>query len=352
MRTCRLGEGTLVYQARRLLERVINRLVTGPVILMYHRVADVAVDPWSNAVSPRHFDEHLQVVRRRYRPMPLTEMAALHRERRLPPNAVGISFDDGYADNLHDARPLCVRHDVPATVFVTAGMVGAAREFYWDELERVLLGPGTVPRELALRFGGREHRWSLGEDAVYRAESFERHRGFRVGDATPTRRHALYVELCSRLVRLSSAERESVLEAIRAWARVPASDRKLAHPMTADEVRSLVDGGLIEVGAHSATHQALPTLPPQEVAREIEHSKCRLEEIVDDRVVAFAYPHGQYDERSANTLRSSGFAYACSTVNRAIRPSADLYAMPRVFVKDWNGEQFAKRLARHVSVAG
>ena len=61
-----------------------------------------------------------------------------------------ITFDDGYADVLHHAKPLLERHSVPATVFVATGAIGQRREFWWDELGGLFLQPGTLPEELEL----------------------------------------------------------------------------------------------------------------------------------------------------------------------------------------------------------
>jgi peptidoglycan/xylan/chitin deacetylase (PgdA/CDA1 family) len=63
--------------------------------------------------------------------------------------AVAITFDDGYADLLANAKPLLERADVPATAFVVAG--GLGRPFWWDELAALL---GTV----AARRPGRVNR--------------------------------------------------------------------------------------------------------------------------------------------------------------------------------------------------
>ena len=132
-------------------------------ILVYHRVSGPDADPWRIATTPAHFDEHMAALARLASPVPLARLAA---GTDLPDRPVAVTFDDGYADNLHQALPVLERHAVPATVFVTTGYVGAGGEFWADEVERLLLRPGDLPRELVLTAGGVERRWDLGDGAA------------------------------------------------------------------------------------------------------------------------------------------------------------------------------------------
>ena len=38
-------------------------------------------------------------------------------------------------------------------------MVGREREFWWDELEAILLAPRELPQALRLEIGGQTHEW-------------------------------------------------------------------------------------------------------------------------------------------------------------------------------------------------
>jgi peptidoglycan/xylan/chitin deacetylase (PgdA/CDA1 family) len=102
------------------------------VILLYHRIAGPRHDPLFLDVSPSNFDAQLSVISRTCAALRLDEFEALRRAGRLPARAAAVTFDDGYADNLHAAAPLLARHGIPATVFVTAAMVGSASGFPWD----------------------------------------------------------------------------------------------------------------------------------------------------------------------------------------------------------------------------
>jgi peptidoglycan/xylan/chitin deacetylase (PgdA/CDA1 family) len=133
-----------------------QQAIRGPVVLMYHRIAEQDPDPWELSVSPHHFAEQMEVLAAQRHPMALNEFIAGGKVSALPADAVAVTFDDGYADNLLEAKPILERFGIPATVFVTSVAVDHPRELWWDELERVLLAPEQLPNELHLKVGGRK----------------------------------------------------------------------------------------------------------------------------------------------------------------------------------------------------
>ena len=110
-----------------------------PAILMYHRIARESFDPWGLAVEPARFAAQLEWLARRRSVLPLGEFARVHRAGRLKGNAVALTFDDGYASSLKAAVPLLERLGLSATVFLPAELIERGREFWWDELARIVL---------------------------------------------------------------------------------------------------------------------------------------------------------------------------------------------------------------------
>ena len=110
-----------------------------PVILMYHRVAIVPHDPWGLAVDPERFEEQMEYVKQHRTPISMDEFVERLRNKTLPENAVAVTFDDGYCDNLINAKPVLSRYGVPATVFLATGFVDQNTSFWWDELATMIL---------------------------------------------------------------------------------------------------------------------------------------------------------------------------------------------------------------------
>lgn len=329
----------------------LGRIVGGGgrgLILLYHRIADEPADPYGLCVSPAHFEEHLALLRRRGRPMPVADMARAVRDGSLPDRAIGITFDDAYVDVLERAVPLLMEHDVPATVFVTVGAGGREREFWWDELERVFLGSPRLPGVLRLELGATDRTWSLGADAVLDPERRAPEAPWHLLDENPpTKRHAVFREIYERLRPMPEEARTSVMDRLLEWAGETADAlRSTRRVMSPDEVAGMTGTGLVRVGAHTVSHPDLPSLPAALRREEVRRSKSVLEDWTGGEVDGFAYPYGLYDEGSVSAVREAGFVYACTGDHAAVRPGSDPLVLPRVDVPAGGGEGLSALVRR------
>ncbi len=92
-------------------------------ILAYHRIGpERSLD--GLVITREIFLEQMRYLRQRCRPMRLGQLVeAMHRGDPIPPRAVAVTFDDGYADTYTAAFPILRRLRIPATVFITTGYV-------------------------------------------------------------------------------------------------------------------------------------------------------------------------------------------------------------------------------------
>ena len=319
-------------------------------VLLYHRIADLPSDPQRLAVSVRHFAEQLEFISRRCHPMSLSSFADAARRGSLPERAVAVTFDDGYADNLERAKPLLEHHEVSATVFLTTSYLSGRREFWWDDLERILLSPGRVPTPLRLNIAGSVLECDLGEVSEYRGDDSRRHANWNIEHRSdPTARHRVYRRLCDVLRSLPAEEREAVLLELSSVAEgIP--DRRSTHrTLAAAEISTLIDGGLVEVGAHTVNHPVLSALPFDDQHTEIIESKAHLEAITGQTIHAFAYPFGMpadYTEATIGLVRDAGFVSAYSAKPGPLARHSDRYNLPRLLVRDWDAVTFQAQLDR------
>jgi peptidoglycan/xylan/chitin deacetylase (PgdA/CDA1 family) len=310
-------------------------------ILVYHRVAASAVDPWVLGVSPANFAQQLEVLNSVANPVSLQQLVNAKSDRDLPPRPVCVTFDDGYADNLLAAKPALVKHNIPATVFVTPGYLDIPENLWWDELAKLVLDPSTRMEELSLTLHGKHYAYVFPPSAEEAAHP-DPHAKWRAWDPSPGPRQTAYLAIYGMLVKLTDAERESAMQQLRQGATY--TDRSQHRCMTEDELRDLASGELVEIGAHTLTHPVLSHLPPDQQQHEIAGSKRRLEAMIGRNVTSFAYPYGKkmhYNTHTIRTVRANGFACACSNFGGLVTRISNRYTLPRFQPLDWNGEQFA-----------
>ena len=339
-----------IGRLRRIARWHRNRSGRRVLILLYHRIATLGSDPWALSVTPQHFAEHLEVLREQARTIPLQQLPKALSNGNVEDRHVIVTFDDGYSDNLHNAKPILEHYDIPATVFITTGYIGNEVEVWSDALDGLLLQPERLPKTLCLDIDGSNYQWELGEAAHYSAYASHRNKNWRAWkDIPPSPRHRLYLALWELLKPLAEDKRQRVLDELVVWAGAEPAVRTTHRTLSLEETFALAQGELIEVGAHTVTHSSLAALPATSQRNQIQQSKIQLEEILDRPVTSFAYPYGTRSDYTAQTVRivqDAGFVRACSNFAGVIGQSTDRFQLPRIHVENWDGEEFARLLSR------
>ena len=99
--------------------------------------------------------------------------------------------------------------------------------------------------------------------------------------------------------------------------------------MNNQQLKQLVTAGF-EIGAHSLTHPDLTQLSTADAYHEIAQSKENLEAILQQQVISFAYPYGNYNESLKAVVKQAGFSCAVATDTGGLRLEDDRFAIFRV----------------------
>lgn len=118
-----------------------------PRILMYHMVQPHRAGAKFNGlrVTPERFETQVRWLRKQgFSFYTVSELWA--QWDKLPERAVAITFDDGYADNLHYALPILARYDAKATIYVVVDRHGRD----WSTYKKAHHNSGELAREAKL----------------------------------------------------------------------------------------------------------------------------------------------------------------------------------------------------------
>lgn len=324
--------------------QAIKPFVPSAIIVMYHRVGDPDLDPWSLHVTPKNFQEQMEVLRQYAKPIGLRELAQAHQDGEIPERAVAVTFDDGYADNLYNAKPILERYDIPATFFIATGHLGKERKFWWDELQHLLLQPGKLPEKLTINTDGTSLTWELGAAANYSPDDYKHDKGKLVWKSKPGTRFHFYHSVWQQIQCLPIKAQLEAMNQIQAWVGEQPATSPDDRSLTPQEVCTLELGGLANIGAHTVTHPSLNEHSADFQLKEIQESKAYLEKLLNHSVTTFAYPYGNYTSETARLVQQAGFECACSTVEKMVWSGSGSFELPRYTVNDWSGEEFAQKL--------
>ena len=334
-------------RAWRGLERL--RATRGPhgVVLIYHRVATPATDPWGIAVSPENFAAHMAVLSQFGVPRSLGDFADRLRFAKRPERSIVVTFDDGYADNLGALRIL-EAHRIPATIFVVSRAVGNPRAFWWDLLTRIFLETPRLPAVLRLDAGRQRRTYDLGAAAHQDAETLARSAGWRADvEVSTNERQRTYLAVWEQLLGLPPDEIAAAVARLAEWAEMADATPREGdgRPVTEAELARLAASPLIEIGGHTRTHADISRLSPKEASDEIGGGRRDLVEMTGQEVRSFAYPYGRSGPRTISDLQRAGFT--CATWSRfgLATPRNDPLALPRLHIPNIDPSEFERRVS-------
>lgn len=257
-------------------------------ILTYHRVNDEN-DPFFPALPTVIFEEQMRFVAGAYVVLPVEDLMERLGRGALPRNALAVTFDDGYRDNLTHAGPVLARYGLPATIFLATGFIGTGEVPWFDRVALAI----KQTRETAWRAPWGE-TLPLG-DASERLGSVGR---------VLERFKALPGDRCAQAVeRLVTALGSSEQDRFKSWM------------LRWDDVHALSGLGCA-IGAHTVTHPILSRLTADRARSEIVRSRDMIQAACGRAPRAFAYPNGKaedYTPAVADAVRAAGFTCAVTT---------------------------------------
>ncbi len=280
--------------------RLLQDRFPGVAVLCYHGVRPGGV-PAEGLSHPRlhvgcdEFEGHCRFVRETCNVISLDDWrATLAGGKPLPPRPVLFTFDDGYRTVFTVAKPILERYRIPVALLLCTQPIADRRMFWHDAL--VL-----------------QH----GEHAVERAKA------------------------------ILSGDWDGLMGAMNWPIR---NDDDPNAPLHIDDVRTLAEHPLFEIGAHTVSHPILRSMTAERQRTEIARSQVHVQEWTDRPARAFAYPNGRpaldYSQESVAIARSCGIDFAFTTGEAFAPVSHDHLECPRfVMLSGVDNAEMAHRLS-------
>lgn len=288
-------------------------------ILIYHQVLPEFDPMRPDEATESVFRWHMELICRYMTPISLADAMHGLRNNCLPQNAVCVTFDDGYINNLTVAQPILEQYQVPATVYIATAF-SDGKNMFNDRIFDLI---------------GDTHRERFDLSAIDLGE-------IDVSDY-PSRLDLSY-QIIRKTKYLHYVSRVDVIDKIYADNGAKEYPRRM---MTHEQVKTLSDKG-VEIGAHTHDHPILRTLDAVEQSQQIAQSKSILEAILGKDVTQFAYPNGKlnddYSLETVDIVKQCGFDNAVSTLQGVSDSSTDVFQLQRFLPWDSHPLKFHTRL--------
>jgi peptidoglycan/xylan/chitin deacetylase (PgdA/CDA1 family) len=235
----------------------------------------------------------------------------------FPPNALVITFDDGYLDNFQYAFPILKEYNAPATFFVTTDFVDQSTIAWWDELALMLRHAQQAIG--GIRVAGVDIHFNLSQ---------------------PRERVKKYNHLMLLLKTLNPGERRATLQKLHQLLQPEFIPPPRAH-MNWDEIRQVAKWR-IEIGSHTRSHPILSQIAPSIVRQEVEGSKMVIENHLQSEVKSFAYPNGQetdFNHTVIQILKDVGYQQAGTTMAGVVTLASNPFILERMGIRQKDSQE-------------
>ena len=301
--------------------------------VMYHYVRDLTHSryPGIKGLQLDLFRGQLEYLARHYRFVTMQDcIAAAAGRTSLPPNAVVLTFDDGYLDHYCNVFPILDSMGIQGSFFPPASAILKHELLDVNKIHFVLSETHDSERLLKAVFAGLDR---------YRAEyGLERSDSYFNALAAASRYDTREIIFVKRLLQtaLPPAPRKAIVnDLFREFVGVKESDLAGELYMSVDQIRTMVRHGMF-VGSHGSEHFWLNSIPPSQQVSEIEDSLAFLA-LVGAPVThwVMCYPYGAYNESLLEALRARGCALGLTTAVDVATLSADTaLILPRLDTND------------------
>lgn len=290
-------------------------------ILAYHSIQQPVADyPYNHEIIsayPNIFERQMAFIAQHFNVINFYNLANLvdpaasadRFAEKVPPNSLIVTFDDGYADNMLTAMPIIKAYDLTAVVYISTDFVDQQRLFWFDEIAYLI------------------RHWPDGH--------FSLAAGDFVADLTKDNREEIRKALGRFLQTLTDRQRLALIEEIKSIAPIEIKPHDFHHaaPLSWAQIKALRAAG-IEVGSHTRSHGFLDTMTDDELHQQILGSKQHIEAQLEEPIISFSYPNGNFNQQVVQKVVQAGYKFAVGYEHAVVHlPGLNPYLMPRIHVE-------------------
>ncbi|NOQ55755.1 MAG: polysaccharide deacetylase family protein [Nanohaloarchaea archaeon] len=278
-------------------------------ILMYHRVVEdtqAKNDVLPKMVTKDEFENQMRYISLKYRPISLNQFLDDAKKGKIKKKSIVITMDDGYKDNYTNAYPILTKYNVPASIFLTSGLIDTDKMLWFDEVSAMICS--TKKMEIKI------------QNRIFNISSNEK-------------KTSSIQNIISMLKKTDNEERLRWIKELQKECRTSKNLNNKNTMLSWKEVKEMSKNKLITFGAHTQTHPILSKMNLKDVENEIAKSKQIIGIKTGIEPGLFSYPNGgkeDFNKDIKRILKKYDFKCATSTISGLNDKNCDLFELKRI----------------------
>lgn len=285
-------------------------------ILMLHRIdTPDARGIWYNQhlkFSPQTFEIMVDYARKhKCRFVSLDEMADAIRKKKKVRRWIAITLDDGYRDNYENGTPVFRKLNIPYTIYVCTKMVNGEMLYWWEILEKLILGQNEVV---------------LNDGRIFDC-------------STKEKKEQTFLDIRELILKLPQDNLKENLKTLFANYDINWDYGNDILGLTWEQINELSEEPLAAIGNHTYSHRAFTGLTDDEIKEDINKAAGEMEEKARKEMKHFAFPFGEataVSQHDIELIKELGFKTSATTNDGFVCYGTDLLELPRLFVTERN----------------
>ncbi len=291
------------------------------VILLYHGITKYKSKGIEN-ISKKHITEkefysQMEHVKKNCNLLSMDEVIyCKESNKKYPPNSVVITFDDGFENNYTTAAPILNELKIPATFYISSGMVNSKELFWADIIEDCINRCKASNINILLE---KNHSFSL----LKRTDKI------------------MAMQIIKNYCKANHKDKKNrvIKNLINETLINPDEKHSLNYKkLNWEQLKELDKNKLFIIGGHSTFHDILTKQSDDSMADDIKMSIDLLEKKLEHKIYHYSYPEGLEDHYNLSVkkeLKSIGIKASPSAICGLNQISNDLFELRRIQVGFW-----------------
>jgi len=290
-------------------------------VLMLHGVmapnSQTSWTPLRPQISPDELKRTLGILSHYYQFITIDQtIDILEGKVALIENALLITFDDGYRNNIDYALPIFEQFGIKPILFVATGHLDSKLPFWFDRIDYAL--QQNMGELISFEYQGNEYCFDATSLPALK-DSYQKFRDdCKYAFTDDIDMNKLFNALSEMLEsRSGKALRDICVE--DDWSGI----------VSWEQLKEAVKFNRIDVGSHTVDHWRLDSLSETQIIAQLQQSKMRIEEELATQCQYFCYPNGNYNELAVSLTKESGYRAAFATKGKLCKVNDDLMTLKR-----------------------